>query len=77
MLFCPGGLTLSVAGEAEQVFDFSETGNGYRYQAMEVNQCLRDGRQESELMPLEETLAVMKTLDEIRRQLGVRYAADD
>jgi predicted dehydrogenase len=75
-VFCPGALTLSIDGRDDEVFDFSEPESGYRYQAMEVNRCLRDGRIESELMPLDESLAIMATLDAIRRQLGVSYPAD-
>src|SRR5690606_16567020 len=44
------------------------TGNGYPHEIQEVVRCLRDGRTESPLMPLDETLAVLHTLDEIRRQ---------
>jgi dihydrodiol dehydrogenase / D-xylose 1-dehydrogenase (NADP) len=46
---------------------------GYRYEAVEVGRCLRDGLLESPSMPLDESIAIMETLDEIRRQVGVRY----
>jgi len=29
-----------------------------------------DGRTESPLLPLEETVQIMKTIDEVRRQIG-------
>ncbi len=35
--------------------------------------CLRDGRTESDAMPLDETLAIMRTMDQIRAQWGLRY----
>ena len=75
-VFCPAGLTLGVDGQPEEVFDFPVPAGGYHYQVREVNRCLREGRKESSLMPLDETLAIMETMDEIRRQLGMRYAAD-
>jgi dihydrodiol dehydrogenase / D-xylose 1-dehydrogenase (NADP) len=75
-VFCPSGLTLSLHGEADEVFDFSDDSSGYRYEAIEVNRCLRAGLKESEWMPLDETLAVMRTMDEIRLQIGVHYSAD-
>ena len=31
-------------------------------------QCLHAGKQESDIMPLHETLSIMRTLDEIRAQ---------
>jgi len=52
------------------------TGNGYAHEAMEVQRCLRAGLLESPVMPLNETLALMSVMDDIRGQTGVRYAAD-
>jgi len=43
-------------------------GNGMNYEAAEVVRCLRAGLRESEIMPLHETLAVMETMDALRRQ---------
>jgi predicted dehydrogenase len=48
-------------------------GRGMQYQAAEVNRCLRAGLTESPLLPLDETLAIMKTMDEVRRQIGLTY----
>ncbi len=39
--------------------------NGFVYQVQEVNTCLRMGKMESDVMPLDETLSVMQTLDRI------------
>jgi predicted dehydrogenase len=52
-------------------------GNGYGPQVAEVERCLRAGELESPVVPLDETVAIIETLDEARRQLGVRYPADD
>lgn len=49
------------------------SGSGLRYEAAEVGRCLRSGMIESPLLPLDETLSVMKTMDEIRRQIGLVY----
>jgi hypothetical protein len=35
--------------------------------------CLRSGRLESDVMPLDETLAIMETMDQMRAQWGLRY----
>lgn len=51
-------------------------GNGYAHEIIEVNRCLREGLLESPVMPLDETVALMGVLDEIRQQIGVRYDAD-
>jgi hypothetical protein len=51
-------------------------GSGYGYEVLEVQRCLLAGELESPLVPLDETVAILEVLDETRRQLGVRYAAD-
>jgi len=43
----------------------------------EVERCLRAGEIESPVVPLDDTIAILATIDEARRQLGVRYAADN
>lgn len=47
--------------------------NGYENQAIEVINCLQEGKLESDVMPLDESLSIMKTLDTIRFQWGLRY----
>ncbi|QNN54850.1 Gfo/Idh/MocA family oxidoreductase [Nocardioides mesophilus] len=51
-------------------------GTGLVHEALEVVRCLRNGEIESPLVPLDETVALMRQMDVIRRQVGVRYAAD-
>jgi predicted dehydrogenase len=46
---------------------------GLHYQAAEAGRCLRAGLIQSPLVPLESTLAVMRTLDAVRAQIGVVY----
>ena len=52
-------------------------GNGYNYEAMEVGRCMRAGKLESDIMPLNETLTIMKTLDTVRNRIGVKYPMED
>jgi predicted dehydrogenase len=47
--------------------------NTLRHEASEVMRALRVGETESPLVPLEGTLAVMRTLDAVRERIGVRY----
>jgi predicted dehydrogenase len=47
--------------------------NSLRHEAREVMRALRAGEKESPLVPLDGTLAVMRTLDTLREQIGVRY----
>lgn len=47
--------------------------NGYIYEAYEVNQCLREGKKESDILPLQDTLEIMKIMDQIRSSWGLSY----
>jgi predicted dehydrogenase len=67
------GLTLTVHGEGDTRFETPMTSNGYNYEAEEVMACLRAGKLESAVMPLDETVSTMKTMDKIRAQWGLRY----
>lgn len=35
--------------------------------------CLRDGKTESEVMPLEESVTIMEVMDQVREQGDLRY----
>lgn len=72
----PSALTLIRPGEPDRTWGPNHVGNGYNYQAAEVQRCLRAGLLESPLMPLDETVAIMRCLDTLRANWGVRYAAD-
>jgi predicted dehydrogenase len=63
-------------GTVLERFDEPHDGHGLRHEAAEVARCLREGRPESDVMPLDETVAIMRTLDEIRRQIDLVYPGD-
>ncbi|MFF7947357.1 Gfo/Idh/MocA family protein [Streptomyces griseorubiginosus] len=50
--------------------------NSLKHEAREVMRALRAGETESPLVPLEGTLAVMRTLDAVRNRIGVRYPGE-
>ena len=48
-------------------------GQGLREQAVEMARVVAAGELESPLMPWDQTIAVMKTMDEIRQQISLRF----
>lgn len=48
-------------------------GNGYQFEAAHVMHCLRAGRTESPRMPLDESRALLETMDALRNEWGVTY----
>ncbi len=50
--------------------------NGYAHEAIEAMDCLRNGRLESSVMPLDETVDLMQVLDGIRSQMELKYPGE-
>lgn len=69
----PRGMTVYRQGQDGEEIEMPIEGNGYNFQAEEVAHCLAEGKTESEIMPLDETIQIMETADELRRQWGLRY----
>ncbi|MCP4643883.1 MAG: Gfo/Idh/MocA family oxidoreductase [bacterium] len=69
-------LTITGEDESEETVEAPFEGDGYHFEAVEVMECLRQGRLESAIMPLGESVAVMETLDRLRAQWGLRFPAD-
>ncbi|BDV31159.1 Gfo/Idh/MocA family protein [Microbacterium terricola] len=51
-------------------------GRGMQYQAIAAEQFVADGSLDSDVLPLDDTVAIMETMDEIRRQIGVAYPSE-
>lgn len=50
-------------------------GRGMQFQALEVERCLGSGELESPRMPLDESIAIMRVLDEVRAGIRARATA--
>lgn len=66
-------VVLTQAGQSPQVVAAPFRVNGFEYEVEEALRCLRAGRLESTHMPHAESLALLRWMDELRRQVGVRY----
>ena len=69
----PERVTLHVDGEAPRVIERPFEVNGYEYEIREAERCVREGKLQSELMTWEQTVSVMRIMDEVRRQNGLRF----
>jgi predicted dehydrogenase len=74
--FKPAEFRVVDLNDAFETMPNVDTGSGLRHQAVEVGRCLRSALLESPTMPLSESLQVMTTLDEIRRQIGLTYPSE-
>lgn len=73
----PNAMTVSRPGQEDEVVREPTEENGFRYEAAEVMRCLRAGERESPFMPLDETVSVLETMDEIRQAWGLQYPGEE
>jgi predicted dehydrogenase len=74
--FIPRAMTLIRPGRDDEEIVEPFEGNGYQFEAQEVADCLRNGRHESTVMPLDESLQLMRTMDDLRAQWNMRYPGE-
>ncbi len=51
--------------------------NGYEYEAEAVNECLREGKQENDRIPLQDTQDIIGIMDGIRKEWGLTYPCEN
>ena len=71
--FVPRSFVLSRPGRPAETVEVPFEGNGYQFEAAEVQRCLLAGDLESPLMPHVTSLEIMNLLDTIRDEIGVVY----
>jgi predicted dehydrogenase len=72
----PKELLVRVGFDDPRSESFDVVGRGYTYELREVTRCIQQGLTESPVMPLEDSLNVMRLFDGVRAQLGVSYPND-
>jgi predicted dehydrogenase len=60
-------------GTVLEEYESQVDGRGMQYQAFAAERAVADGGSGGLALPIAESVAIMGTLDEIRRQIGVRY----
>lgn len=71
--FRPETLAVYQGEDDVELIQVPYEGHGYVHEIVEVHRCLGLGLTESPLVPLADTLAIMRTMDRIREQIGVTY----
>ncbi|ELT44269.1 Gfo/Idh/MocA family protein [Arthrobacter nitrophenolicus] len=72
----PHKLSIVTGRSDHRTETFDVVGKGYTYELREVTRCIQQGLTESPVMPLEDSLNVMRLFDGVRAQLGVSYPND-
>ena len=63
-------------GSILETFESDVVGRGMQFQAQEAERLLASGQASSPLLPPEESVAIMHTLDEIRSKIGLVYPGE-
>jgi predicted dehydrogenase len=63
--YAPTTMTLITRDGESEEFRFDTHGRGLHYEADEVARCVRNGQTESTIMPLDESVAIMETMDRV------------
>jgi predicted dehydrogenase len=69
----PKHIVLQRTGAEPEVISRPPSGTGYSHELTEVTECVLAGRTESEIMPLDDTLAVQRLLNGACEALGVHH----
>ena len=67
---------LNSANEVIETFTAAVNGRGMQYEAIEAEHLIRAGKVSSHILPAEESVAIMQTLDAVRAQIGLRYPGE-
>jgi predicted dehydrogenase len=63
--YAPTSFALISKDGTRETFDFETHGRGLHYEAQEVARCLRAGLLESDVLPLDETVSIMETMESV------------
>jgi len=69
-------MTIWKKGGEIEIIDIPVKGNGYNYEAEAVCRYLNEGKLESDIMPLDESIQIVQMTDEVRRQIGIKYSME-
>ena len=67
--------TVYVGNEEEHICRPS-IGDGFEEEIYEVCKCIRAGKTESEILPMKDSIGILKQMDMIRQQIGVTYEGE-
>ena len=81
-VWCPTSIKINgkeqsfpITGHKPEKYNYPNSG-GFQYQAKSVRECLLGGKTENPSMTHKDTVDVMKIIDEVKRQIGLKYDAD-
>lgn len=72
----PTSISIIRDSKVEKTLEFEEKHNGMQHQIYEVHHCINNQKIQSEMMSWNDSLLLQEVMDEVRKQVGVRYEQD-
>jgi predicted dehydrogenase len=57
-------------------YESAVEGRGMQYQALEAERVIADGRTQSDILPMSDSVAIMGIVDRVRDEIGLRYPGE-
>ncbi len=76
MWHMPTNMSYTLNNAPTEQINFNYRSNGYDIEAEEVTQCLIDGLKEHPQLPLDFSIKLIRILDQLRNECGIKYPAD-
>lgn len=70
-------VTLDINGELPIDYEFPFEANGYEYEIRHVCRCIIEGKTESDVMPLNKSISIMRISDKVRSIINLKYDMED
>ncbi|MBE7052063.1 MAG: Gfo/Idh/MocA family oxidoreductase [Ruminococcaceae bacterium] len=62
------------SGDGERVISKPSIGDGFEEEIYEACDCIRCGKTQSDVMPMEESIIILEQMDYIREQINLKYS---
>lgn len=72
----PINAVLTLSNGQKETFIALDESTGYQFEAIEAINCIKQGKIESDIMSLDESVAIMETMDSLRSQWQLRYPGE-
>lgn len=66
-------LYLKIGDEDEKHISLPRQGGGFEEEICEASACIMSGKRQSDIHPMSDSIKVLKQMDAIRKQIGVKY----
>lgn len=72
----PTEIILKMEGQTSKTYNFPHPGTGFQYEIDHVADCIKKGKLQSDIMPLNESYEILQTMDKIRSQWNLKYPGE-